>query len=126
MLIRREYIKAGKGFCLDSVFHQKDKLHIPIVRPFPDNILCMPLSAYAYTREGDESASESLSRAIRMLSDAARYDETVSELYGQLSEIDSLLNDFNRALSDYMSSSFKLAFSFRKAFLKPFQIILII
>lgn len=61
-------------------------------------------SAYAYTSEGDESASESLSRAIRMLSDAARYDETVSELYGQLSEIDSLLNDFNRALSDYMSS----------------------
>ena len=60
-------------------------------------------SAYAYTSEGDENASESLSRAIRMLSDAARYDETVSELYGQLSEIDSLLNDFNRALSDYMS-----------------------
>ncbi len=61
-------------------------------------------SAYAYTSEGDENASESLSRAIRMLSDAARYDETVSELYGQLSEIDSLLNDFNRSLSDYMGS----------------------
>lgn len=62
------------------------------------------VSAYAYTSEGDTSASESLSRAIRMLSDITGYDERGAELYGQLSEIDSLLNDFNRELSDYLSS----------------------
>ena len=60
--------------------------------------------AYGLTSEGDGSASENLSRAIRMLSDISGYDEKAGELYGQLSEIDSLLNDFNRELSDYLSS----------------------
>ncbi len=61
-------------------------------------------AAYAFTSEGDASASESLSRAIRMLSDITGCDEKGAELYGQLSEIDSLLNDFNRELSDYLES----------------------
>lgn len=61
-------------------------------------------AAYAFTSEGDASASESLSRAIRMLSDITGCDEKGAELYGQLSEIDSLLNDFNRELSDYLDS----------------------
>lgn len=61
-------------------------------------------AAYSYTSEGDVSASENLSRAIRMLSDIAGYDERAEELYGQLTEVDSLLNDFNRELSEYLSS----------------------
>ncbi len=61
-------------------------------------------SAYQYTSEGDGSASENLSRAIRMLSEITGYDERAGQLYGQLSEIDSLLNDFNRELADYLSS----------------------
>lgn len=61
-------------------------------------------AAYSYTSEGDTSASENLSRAIRMLSDITRYDERAEELYGQLTEVDSLLNDFNRELSEYLSS----------------------
>ncbi len=60
--------------------------------------------AYEYTAGSGESASDSLSRAIRALSDAARYDEKAQELYDQLVEVDSLLNDFNRELSDYSSS----------------------
>ncbi len=61
-------------------------------------------AAYQYTSEGDGSASENLSRAIRMLSELTGYDERAGQLYGQLSEIDSLLNDFNRELADYLSS----------------------
>lgn len=60
--------------------------------------------AYAFTSEEDANASESLSRAIRALGDVKDYDEAVAGLYKQLSEIDSLLNDFNRDLSDYRAS----------------------
>ena len=34
------------------------------------------------------------------MSEASAYDEHIKELYGELLEIDSLLNDFNRELSD--------------------------
>ncbi len=61
-------------------------------------------AAYSYTSGQDASASENLSRAIRLLSDIAGYDKKAAELYNQLSEIDSLLNDFNRELSDYSDS----------------------
>ncbi len=60
--------------------------------------------AYGYTAESGNSASELLSRAIRCLQEAAHYEKQASELYDQLSEVDSLLNDFNRELSDYRES----------------------
>ena len=60
--------------------------------------------AHGYTASASHNASDALSRAIYCLQDAARYDEKANELYAQLSEVDSLLNDFNRELSDYSSS----------------------
>ena len=60
--------------------------------------------AYGYTSRANHNASDCLSRAIYCLQDAARYDEHAQELYNQLSEVDSLLNDFNRELSDYNES----------------------
>lgn len=60
--------------------------------------------AYAYTSEDGLSASENLSRAIRAMSEIAEYDGRAGELLEQLLEIDSLLNDFNRELSDYSRS----------------------
>ena len=60
--------------------------------------------AYGYTANANNNASDALSRAIYCLQDAARYDEKANELYAQLSEVDSLLNDFNRELSDYSST----------------------
>ena len=60
--------------------------------------------AYNYTANANHNASDALSRAIYCLQDAARYDEKVNELYQQLAEVDSLLNDFNRELSDYSST----------------------
>ena len=50
------------------------------------------------------SASENLSRAIRAMSEITEYDEAAGVLCGQLEEIDNLLNDFNRELSDYNKS----------------------
>lgn len=60
--------------------------------------------AYNYTSGDGSSASECLSRAIRALSDIREYDGRAEELYGQLVEVDGLLNDFNRELSDYSQS----------------------
>ena len=60
--------------------------------------------AYGYTARGNANASDCLSRAIHCLQDASRYDDKANELYEQLSEVDSLLNDFNRELSAYSES----------------------
>ena len=60
---------------------------------------------YQYTGEdAGGSASDFLSRAIRSMQDAAEFDDAGSRLYDQLVEIDSLLNDFNRELSEYAKS----------------------
>ena len=58
--------------------------------------------AYSYTSDAPgENASGLLSRAIRALQECGGYDEKADELCGQLIEIDGLLNDFNRELSEY-------------------------
>ena len=61
--------------------------------------------AYQYTAEDARgNASDFLSRAIRALQEAAEFDEAGAQLYDQLLEADSLLNDFNRELSEYAKS----------------------
>lgn len=60
--------------------------------------------SYQYTgNDGDAGAGSSLSRALRALRSVSAYDERLQELEGQLSEIDNLLSDFNRDISEYMS-----------------------
>ena len=44
------------------------------------------------------------SRAIRAFQDAADFDSQAAQLYSQLLDADSLLNDFNRELSEYAKS----------------------
>lgn len=57
---------------------------------------------YRYTAEDSESnASDCLSRAIRALQEISDFDGNASQLYSQLLDADSLLNDFNRELSEY-------------------------
>ncbi len=69
------------------------------------NIAANVAEAYEYTGGMQAgSASELVSRAIRCMNEAAKYDERAEELYGQLSELDGLLNDFNRELSGYQDS----------------------
>lgn len=50
-----------------------------------------------------EGAGESIGRALRELSSVVSYDENLEEFYRQLTEVDELLNDFNRSMSDYLS-----------------------
>lgn len=61
--------------------------------------------AYEYTGgTNSETASEAISRALRCMQEAAGCDEQSQDMFQQLAEIDSLLNDFNRELSDYKMS----------------------
>lgn len=50
-----------------------------------------------------ESAGEQLSHSLSEMEKASGYDPELADLSEQLTTIDSLLNDFNRELSDYMS-----------------------
>ncbi len=59
---------------------------------------------YALTSQDPDSASENFSRAIRSLSEISDLDPQAGVLYDQLSELDGLLNDFNRDLSEYSDS----------------------
>lgn len=61
--------------------------------------------AYEYTGgTNSETASEAISRALRCMQEAAGCDEQAQDMFQQLAEVDSLLNDFNRELSDYKMS----------------------
>ncbi len=60
---------------------------------------------HQYTSEDPSgNASECLSRAIHAMQEVAGIDREGENLYGQLLEIDSLLNDFNRELAQYAKS----------------------
>lgn len=60
---------------------------------------------YKYTAEDSAAnASDCLSRAIRTLQEISDFDENAAQLYSQLLDADSLLNDFNRELSEYAKS----------------------
>ncbi|MEF9997555.1 MAG: DNA repair protein RecN [Lachnospiraceae bacterium] len=61
--------------------------------------------AYEHTMGAtDVNASENISRAIRCFQEVIEYDAEAKELYQQLLDIDGLLNDFNRELSEYYKS----------------------
>ncbi|MBQ2640818.1 MAG: DNA repair protein RecN, partial [Lachnospiraceae bacterium] len=59
-------------------------------------------SACRMTSEG--GAADMIGRACRELSSTAGIDEELDRLGDQLSEIDSLLADFNRSMTDYVES----------------------
>ena len=58
-------------------------------------------SVYRLTDGEEEGAISLLGRAVRELGSVASYDEALGGLSSQLMETEALLNDFNRALSDY-------------------------
>lgn len=61
--------------------------------------------AGVYSKTGYEetsSAGESIGRALRELTAIVDYDKKLDDLCAQLRDIDSLLNDFNREVSDYL------------------------
>ncbi|WP_461810194.1 DNA repair protein RecN [Faecalimonas sp.] len=50
---------------------------------------------------GGNGIGDMLNRAIRCLGEISHMDNSISVLHGQLSDVDNLLNDFNRELSEY-------------------------
>ena len=58
---------------------------------------------YSMTGEGDATVAEQLGQSVRILHKLSEFSPQMEEFCGQLSEIDSLLTDFNRDISDYMS-----------------------
>lgn len=54
---------------------------------------------------GADGASDQIGRAIQRLHQVVVYDEALSPMLDRLSDIDSLLSDFNRDLSQYMSEA---------------------
>lgn len=60
-------------------------------------------SARELCSDGRENASDLIGNAVRELIGVSEYDVQASGLAEQLGEIESLLNDFNRDLADYMS-----------------------
>jgi len=61
--------------------------------------------AYEKTSEGFDSATNQISYALKQISSVSEYDEPLTGFENQLIEIDSLLNDFNRELADYISDT---------------------
>lgn len=61
-------------------------------------------SAYGSTGGAMDGASDLVGRALRELSSVSAYDEKLEQLEQQLVELDNLLNDFNREISDYVES----------------------
>lgn len=58
---------------------------------------------YSMTGDGNATATEIMGQSLRILHKLSEYSSQMEEFCGQLSDIDSLLTDFNRDLSDYMS-----------------------
>lgn len=53
---------------------------------------------------GTGSASELVSRAIQSLNRILDYDDNLQTMYDELSDVENLLNDFNREMASYLSS----------------------
>ena len=60
--------------------------------------------AYQYTG-GMDQASELTGRALRELSGVSVYDEKIADMEETLTQIDNLLNDFNREITDYLDDT---------------------
>ncbi len=53
--------------------------------------------------DSEKGAGDGIGRALRELRGVAGYDVALDEMQTQLADIDDILNDFNRALSDYLA-----------------------
>ena len=60
-------------------------------------------AVYRYTGYEPSAAGDSVGRALRQLSKIAEFDEMVNGFLNQVNDIDALLNDLNRDLSQYIS-----------------------
>lgn len=59
------------------------------------------LESYHYSGN-EEGAGSALGRALRTLMSVTQYDERLEQLAEQLTEVESLLSDYNREVADYL------------------------
>lgn len=59
------------------------------------------LESYHYSGN-EEGAGSTLGRALRTLMSVTQYDERLEQLAEQLTEVESLLSDYNREVADYL------------------------
>jgi DNA repair protein RecN (Recombination protein N) len=59
--------------------------------------------AYTLTGNADQSAADSVGHAVRELRSVESYDKRAGELASELENIDALLSDFNRGITEYMT-----------------------
>lgn len=74
-------------------------------RKLSNNKKIMESLSAAYEETGSRGASDGIGRAIRELRMVAEYDESIQEMVSVLDDVDALLNDFNRDLSQYMADA---------------------
>lgn len=60
-------------------------------------------NTYQLTGNDGTSAGDLIGRALRQLSKLAEFDDKIDEYLNQITDIEGLLNDFNRDLSEYIS-----------------------
>ncbi len=60
------------------------------------------VSSITGSGEGEENASDMIGRAVRELTSVVSYDKEIEDLLSQLSDVESLLTDFNHSLSGYL------------------------
>lgn len=62
---------------------------------------------HTYDLMGDQSggAGENISRSVKQLAKIAEYDTVIGSLYNQIVDIEALVSDFNRELSEYMNNT---------------------
>ncbi|MBD5522254.1 MAG: DNA repair protein RecN [Lachnospiraceae bacterium] len=62
-------------------------------------------TAYQMSGYDNGGAGDAIGRAIKEIRSVVNFDETLEEFEKQLLDIDSLLNDYNRAAADYLSEA---------------------
>jgi DNA replication and repair protein RecN len=60
-------------------------------------------AVYGLTGYGMNEAGDAIGRAVRHLAKLVEYDGKLGDFLSQLSEVEELLNDFNRDIAEYMS-----------------------
>lgn len=96
---RQEIEQAALAPGEDQELEQRYRLMVN-ARKITENLA----ESYQYTGgDYENGAGGALSRALRLLRSVTVYDSRLEELEGQLSEIDSLLSDYNRDVAEYMA-----------------------
>lgn len=91
----------------DAKLHPEEEEELELkYRKMVNSRQIMEAVSFVYRTTGYEqanSAGEQFGHALAQMNKAAEYDDDIKGLQEQLTTIDSLLNDFNRELSDYIS-----------------------